>query len=99
MCFISTFIDLNKGILFVESPRCQVKLPINFITDSCNGGSEQIKLNGQRQDNICVSVFLTACYSFGLECHGLVRLVGLMECLDTITMIIYLLICRCFEVI
>lgn len=50
MCFISTFIDLDKGILFVESPRCQVKLPINFITDSCNGGSEKIKLNGQRYE-------------------------------------------------
>ncbi|XP_034211931.1 molybdenum cofactor sulfurase isoform X3 [Prunus dulcis] len=50
MCFISTFIDLDKGIMFVESPRCQVKLPINFITDSCNGGSEQIKLNGQRYE-------------------------------------------------
>ncbi|KAI5332642.1 hypothetical protein L3X38_022771 [Prunus dulcis] len=50
MCFISTFIDLDKGIMFVKSPRCQVKLPINFITDSCNGGSEQIKLNGQRYE-------------------------------------------------
>ncbi|BFG28744.1 hypothetical protein CerSpe_150180 [Prunus speciosa] len=50
MCFISTFIDLDKGILFVESPRCQVRLPINFSTDSCNGGSEQIKLNDQRYE-------------------------------------------------
>ncbi|XP_062011980.1 molybdenum cofactor sulfurase isoform X1 [Rosa rugosa] len=50
MCFISTFIDLNKGILFVESPRCQVRLPINFMLNSCNGGREEINLHAQRYE-------------------------------------------------
>nr|XP_011460723.1 PREDICTED: molybdenum cofactor sulfurase isoform X2 [Fragaria vesca subsp. vesca] len=50
MCFISTFIDLNKGILFVESPRCQVRLPINFMSNSFNGGREEITLHGQRYE-------------------------------------------------
>ncbi|XP_009361810.2 molybdenum cofactor sulfurase isoform X1 [Pyrus x bretschneideri] len=53
MCFISTFIDLNEGILFVESPRCQARLPINILTDSCNGVREEIKLNGQRYEVQC----------------------------------------------
>ncbi|KAK9937512.1 hypothetical protein M0R45_014295 [Rubus argutus] len=50
MCFISTFIDLDQKILFVESPRCQVRLPINFMSNSCNGGREEINLHGQRYE-------------------------------------------------
>ncbi|KAK9153319.1 hypothetical protein Sjap_000799 [Stephania japonica] len=31
MCLISTFIDLEHGILFVESPRCEVKVQIDLL--------------------------------------------------------------------
>ncbi|CAK9157769.1 unnamed protein product [Ilex paraguariensis] len=33
MCYISTLIDLNLGILFVESPRCKEKLQISLNSD------------------------------------------------------------------
>lgn len=47
MCFISTFVDLNLGILFVESPRCKVRLSINQISDS---RKEEINIHGQRYE-------------------------------------------------
>lgn len=52
MCSISTYIDLNKGIMFVESPRCRAKLEINLKTDSYPGGMEEIELRAQRYANI-----------------------------------------------
>jgi molybdenum cofactor sulfurtransferase len=51
MCSISAYIDLNKGIMFVESPRCREKLEINLKTDSYPGGIEEIELHAQRYDN------------------------------------------------
>ncbi|WCJ37029.1 Molybdenum cofactor sulfurase [Euphorbia peplus] len=42
MCFISTSIDLNQGIMFVESPRSRVKLQIQL--NSCPGAKEEIEL-------------------------------------------------------
>lgn len=49
MCFISTFIDLDLGILFVDSPRCQVKLQIKLRTESTAGG-EELDLYSQRYE-------------------------------------------------
>ncbi|KAI7979425.1 Molybdenum cofactor sulfurase [Camellia lanceoleosa] len=48
MCFINTFIDLNLGILFVESPRCKVKLQIILETDLSTSGRDELGLYAQR---------------------------------------------------
>ncbi|PON58797.1 Glycine dehydrogenase [Trema orientale] len=50
MCFISTSVDLNLGILFVESPRCKVRLQIKLISDSDNGVREEINIHGRRYE-------------------------------------------------
>ncbi|KAL5545083.1 hypothetical protein UlMin_008867 [Ulmus minor] len=50
MCFISTFVDLNQGVLYVESPRCKEKLPIKLNLNTSNGGREEIKVHGQRYE-------------------------------------------------
>ncbi|XP_050223530.1 molybdenum cofactor sulfurase isoform X2 [Mercurialis annua] len=47
MCFISTSIDLNQGIMFVESPRCRQKLKINLSTDSDPAAKEEIELHAK----------------------------------------------------
>lgn len=48
MCFITTFIDLNQEIMFVESPHCRDKLSINLKPDSNHGGREEIDMHAQR---------------------------------------------------
>ncbi|KAE9620929.1 putative molybdenum cofactor sulfurtransferase [Lupinus albus] len=48
MCFISTFIDLSQGMLFVESPRCKKRLQIRLELDVDDGDIEDIELYGQR---------------------------------------------------
>ncbi|KDP25106.1 hypothetical protein JCGZ_22641 [Jatropha curcas] len=48
MCFIGTSINLNQGIMFVESPRCMVKLQINLNIDSYTGAKEEIQLHSKR---------------------------------------------------
>ncbi|THG16873.1 hypothetical protein TEA_020607 [Camellia sinensis var. sinensis] len=48
MCFINTFVDLNLGILFVESPRCKVKLQIILETDLSTSGRDELGLYAQR---------------------------------------------------
>ncbi|CAL0328717.1 unnamed protein product [Lupinus luteus] len=48
MCFISTFIDLSQGMLFVESPRCKKRLQIRLELDANDGDIEDIELYGQR---------------------------------------------------
>ncbi|XP_031275116.1 molybdenum cofactor sulfurase-like isoform X1 [Pistacia vera] len=50
MCFITTFIDLDQQIMFVESPRCRDKFSINLKPDSDNGGREEINLCAQRYE-------------------------------------------------
>ncbi|XP_030494154.2 molybdenum cofactor sulfurase isoform X2 [Cannabis sativa] len=65
MCFVSTFVDLNLGILYVESPRCKVRLAIKLISDSDNGVRNEINVHGQRcevqgYDNEVNSWFSTA---------------------------------------
>lgn len=45
MGLISAFIDLNRGILFVESKRCKGKLKINLKTDSYDGEREEMGLH------------------------------------------------------
>ncbi|KAJ0043290.1 hypothetical protein Pint_17724 [Pistacia integerrima] len=50
MCFITTFIDLDQQIMFVESPCCRDKLSINLEPDSDNGGREEINLRAQRYE-------------------------------------------------
>ncbi|XP_011012128.1 PREDICTED: molybdenum cofactor sulfurase isoform X6 [Populus euphratica] len=47
MCSVSAYIDLNKGIMFVESPRCREKMEINLKADSYPGGIEEIELHAQ----------------------------------------------------
>nr|AJD81373.1 molybdenum cofactor sulfurase [Ammopiptanthus nanus] len=48
MCFISTFIDLSQGMLFVESPRCKERLQIRLESDVYDDSIEDIELYGQR---------------------------------------------------
>ncbi|KAF7140730.1 hypothetical protein RHSIM_Rhsim06G0239800 [Rhododendron simsii] len=50
MCLISTYIDLNLGILFVESPRCKVKLQIRLRTDFSTAGGDELDLYSQRYE-------------------------------------------------
>ncbi|KAJ7949642.1 Molybdenum cofactor sulfurase [Quillaja saponaria] len=50
MCLINTSIDLDQGILFVESPRCKVGLQIDLNSDLCSGGRDDIELHGQRYE-------------------------------------------------
>ncbi|KAK7405438.1 hypothetical protein VNO78_06733 [Psophocarpus tetragonolobus] len=48
MGFISTFIDLGQGLLFVESVHCKERLQINLESDVYDGAIEEIELYGQR---------------------------------------------------
>ncbi|RYQ85526.1 hypothetical protein Ahy_B10g105095 isoform D [Arachis hypogaea] len=48
MCFISTFIDLSQGILFVESPHCKERLQIKLESGVNHGAMEELELYGQR---------------------------------------------------
>ncbi|XP_028801683.1 molybdenum cofactor sulfurase isoform X1 [Neltuma alba] len=48
MCFISTYVDLSRGILFVESPHCKERLQIKLDSDVDIGGREDVGLYGQR---------------------------------------------------
>ncbi|KAK7846169.1 molybdenum cofactor sulfurase [Quercus suber] len=50
MCLISTSIDLHRGIMFVESPRCKEGLQINLKSDLQSGGREEVDLYGQRYE-------------------------------------------------
>lgn len=59
MCLISTFIDLNLGILFVESPRCKVKLQIRLRTDFSTAGGDELDLHSQRSALKSLSYFIS----------------------------------------
>ncbi|KAF9589840.1 hypothetical protein IFM89_028775, partial [Coptis chinensis] len=48
MCLISTSLDLSRGIIFVESPRCEKKLQINLA--QCDGSKEEILVQSQRYE-------------------------------------------------
>ncbi|XP_052180112.1 molybdenum cofactor sulfurase [Diospyros lotus] len=50
MSSISTSIDLNLGILFVESPRCKMKLQIRLKTDSSMAGGDELGIYSQRYE-------------------------------------------------
>ncbi|GAV64118.1 Aminotran_5 domain-containing protein/MOSC domain-containing protein/MOSC_N domain-containing protein [Cephalotus follicularis] len=50
MIHINTFIDLNQGKLFVDSPRCKVKLHISLNSDSYHGERGEIDLHSQRYE-------------------------------------------------
>ncbi|XP_073226054.1 molybdenum cofactor sulfurase isoform X4 [Cicer arietinum] len=48
MGFISSFIDLSQGMLFVESPHCKEKLQIKLQLDFSDVTIQDIELHGQR---------------------------------------------------
>ncbi|XP_068479861.1 molybdenum cofactor sulfurase isoform X2 [Phaseolus vulgaris] len=48
MGFISTFIDLSQGILFVDSPSCKERLQITLESEVYEDAIEEIELYGQR---------------------------------------------------
>ncbi|XP_061345071.1 molybdenum cofactor sulfurase-like [Gastrolobium bilobum] len=50
MGFVSTFIDLSQGLLFVESPRCKERLQIRLESNVYDGAIESIELYGQRYE-------------------------------------------------
>ncbi|KAL8126629.1 hypothetical protein AgCh_013760 [Apium graveolens] len=50
MCYISTLIDLNLGILFVESPRCKEKLQIELESDSYMPGRVEMEIHNLRYE-------------------------------------------------
>lgn len=50
MCYISTFIDLNLGILIVESPRFKEKLQIELRSDSSFSGRDEMDIHNQRYE-------------------------------------------------
>lgn len=70
MCFISTSIDLNRGLMFVESPRCRVKLQINLRIDSYTDTKEEIELHAKRFASEC-TFMLCLHYMFILELNNL----------------------------
>ncbi|XP_074573005.1 molybdenum cofactor sulfurase isoform X1 [Curcuma longa] len=46
MCNIQTFIDLEKGVLILESPRCKERLQVSILKDSqCDGVMEMNVFN------------------------------------------------------
>ncbi|KAK2972001.1 hypothetical protein RJ640_005021 [Escallonia rubra] len=47
---ISTLIDLNLGILLVQSPRCKEKLQIELKSSSSFAGRDQMDIHSQRYD-------------------------------------------------
>lgn len=61
MCSISTFIDLNQGILFVYSPHCKDRLPIDPMLDSCYIEKEVINAHDDRLAAIFVLLIVLAC--------------------------------------
>lgn len=48
MCHISTLIDLDQGLFFVESLSCKERLAINLMSDLSHGEREEINIHGQR---------------------------------------------------
>ncbi|KAL9251973.1 Molybdenum cofactor sulfurase-like protein [Drosera capensis] len=50
LSLIKTYIDLNSGVLMVESPRCTGKLKINLESEYCPRRRETMDLNAQRFD-------------------------------------------------
>ncbi|GAB2223609.1 hypothetical protein Droror1_Dr00017750 [Drosera rotundifolia] len=50
LSLIKTYIDLNSGVLMVESPRCSGKLKINLESEYCPHQRETMDLNAQRFD-------------------------------------------------
>lgn len=48
MCYITTFIDLDLGILFVESPRCKEKLQIQLTSDFLLARKGEMDIHAQR---------------------------------------------------
>ncbi|KAL3503734.1 hypothetical protein ACH5RR_038183 [Cinchona calisaya] len=50
MCFITTFIDLDLGVLFVESPRCKDKLQIELNSDFLVAGKDEVNIHAQRYE-------------------------------------------------
>ncbi|OVA00053.1 Aminotransferase [Macleaya cordata] len=53
MCLISTSIDLGRGILYVQSPRCKMKLQINLEPALSFGVKEEMELQSQRYEVQC----------------------------------------------
>ncbi|KAK6934806.1 Molybdenum cofactor sulfurase, C-terminal, partial [Dillenia turbinata] len=48
MRLVSTYIDLNCNILFINSPHCKEKLKIELKSSSLTGGKQEINLNARR---------------------------------------------------
>ena len=62
MSLISTYIDLNQGILFVKSPRCKTELQIPLKLESYFGETEEIGLHGHRFSSRFLVSVLCASY-------------------------------------
>ncbi|KNA16459.1 hypothetical protein SOVF_088940 isoform A [Spinacia oleracea] len=63
MSLISTSIDLNQGILFVESPRCKTKLQILLKSASYCCEREEIELHGHRYAVQCYNQEVNSWFS------------------------------------
>ncbi|XP_042407238.1 molybdenum cofactor sulfurase-like isoform X2 [Zingiber officinale] len=48
MCNIQTFIDLEKGVLILESPRCNERLQVSILKDSQCDGVLEMNIFNQR---------------------------------------------------
>lgn len=53
MCLISTYINLEQGLLCVESPRCKAKLQIGLELDSNCSVMEEMDMHSQRYEVLC----------------------------------------------
>lgn len=63
MCNIKTLIDLELGILFVESPRCKEKLQIKLKPNMTVGMRDEIDIHAQR---FVLFAFLCDLYAFSM---------------------------------
>lgn len=63
MCLISTLIDLNQGILFVDSPRCKTELQILIKSASYYCDTEEMDLNDHRYEVQCYNHEVSSWFS------------------------------------
>lgn len=58
MCNIQTFIDLEKGVLILESPRCKERLQVSILKDSQCDGVMEMNVFNQRYVLFFLMAFL-----------------------------------------
>ncbi|KAL8144553.1 hypothetical protein V2J09_017585 [Rumex salicifolius] len=63
MCLINTYINLEQGMLCVESPRCKAKLQIVLELDSNFSVKEEMDMHSQRYEVLCYDEHVNSWFS------------------------------------